>query len=125
MRYLIDTHIYIWMLMDPGRLKPAVKTTLEDARNPIFVSAVTGAEIAIKTALGKLRLNTDENEEVSRRGLLHLPLKFAHTAHLKHLADHHKDPFDRLLVAQAMHEELTLISDDPLIHKYPVKLFGR
>lgn len=123
MRYLIDTHIYIWMLMDPGRLKSSVKTALEDARNPIFVSAVTGAEIAIKTALGKIRLDTDENEEVTRRGLLHLPLTFAHTAHLKDLAPHHKDPFDRLLIAQAIHEELTLITDDPQIHKYPVKLF--
>lgn len=123
MRYLIDTHIYIWMLIEPDRLKPAAKTALEDPRNPIFVSAVTGAEIAIKTALGKIKLDTDENEEITRRGLLHLPLTFAHAVHLKDLPQHHKDPFDRLLVAQAIHEELTLITDDPQIHKYPVRLF--
>ncbi len=120
MRYLLDTHVFLWMLMAPDRLSPSVIEVLENPGNPVFVSAVTSAEIAIKTAMGKLRLETDENKEVTRRGLLHLPLSFEQTLRLKTLPPIHRDPFDRLLIAQALHEELTLVTGDAAILKYPV-----
>jgi len=95
---------------------------IRDRNNAIFVSAVSAVEIAIKAALGKLEAPSDLEEEIPIRGYSHLPLRYAHGAAMRSLPMHHQDPFDRMLIAQARLEGLTIISHDRKFESYPVAL---
>lgn len=96
------------------------RAALLDPGNDVMVSAVSPWEIAIKVAVGRLSLTGDLTAEIERFGFRELPVRFAHGAALRGLPPLHRDPFDRMLVAQAQHEGLTLVTRDPQVRAYPV-----
>lgn len=121
MRLLLDTHVLLWSLTEPRKLSGRTRAALEDTANEVFVSAVSGWEIAVKRTLGKLEAPDDLEAGIVRHGFLLLNLTFAHAAHAAALPPHHGDPFDRMLVAQAQIERLILVTSDARIALYRVR----
>lgn len=122
MNYLLDTHVFLWVLADPGRLSKKALAAIRNPNHAVFISAVTSVEISIKQALGKLEAPEGLEDEIGHRGFQHLPLSYRHGTRMRNLPPYHQDPFDRMLIAQAMEESLTLISHDRKMEKYPVNL---
>lgn len=122
MNLLLDTHVFLWMLAAPERLSDKARKVLVDPRHTVFLSAVSGVEIAIKRALGKLTAPAGLAEEATHRGLTDLPLTFRHAEVLESLPPHHADPFDRILLAQALAEGLTLVTHDRKFEAYAAKI---
>lgn len=126
MRLLLDTHVWLWAIVEPGRLHPDVRRALEDEHRPVFLSAASSWEIAIKHRLGKLPLPLPPREFVESRlvrdRIRPLPVEHRHALEVAELPDHHRDPFDRLLVAQARLENLLLVTVDPALEPYDVSL---
>jgi PIN domain nuclease of toxin-antitoxin system len=119
---LLDTHVLIWW--DEGRrLAPEARRAIEEA-DAVYVSAATAWEIAIKIGLGRLRPTRTVEEATRESGFLELPVTFRHAERVAALPAHHRDPFDRLLVAQAEVEELTVVTRDPVFGRYPVAVIG-
>src|SRR5262249_44817102 len=120
-RLLLDTHALLWALGDPRRLPALVVDSLRDPDNDVYVSAVSTWEIAIKAALGKLEADLAATVRALRAAdFEELPITIAHTVRVRTLPDQHRDPFDRLLVAQALEDGLTIVTHDPLVAAYPV-----
>ena len=120
MNVLLDTHVLIWW--DEGRrIAAAARQAIEEA-DAVYVSAASAWEVAIKTALGRLRPTRTVEEAASESGFLELPVTFRHAERVTGLPPHHRDPFDRLLVAQMLVEELTLVTRDPVFVRYGVAL---
>ncbi|MES2319650.1 MAG: type II toxin-antitoxin system VapC family toxin [Pseudomonadota bacterium] len=122
MKYLLDTHILLWAAGNPPALSKAARLILEDPDNELIYSAASLWEIAIKRGLGRPDFQVDPR--LLRRGLLdngytELPISGAHTVAIDGLPTLHKDPFDRILIAQAMVEGFTLLTADPIIARYP------
>jgi len=126
MRYLLDTHIFLWWNIDDPQLSTIAKEIIADGNNEIFVSAATACEIAIKAARGRLSLPEDPTRYISGRLSLHgfqaLPIQIHHAAQVYKLPMHHADPFDRLLIAQSQLESMPLITVDADIRKYEVEV---
>ena len=122
MAYLLDTHVVLWLLSDPGRISVAVQATLADPQTALFLSAVSLWEIEIKSGLGKLDAPSDLLEQLRQVRIAELPLQFKHTRNLRALPSIHRDPFDRMLIAQAQSADLTLVTADPVIAQYPVRV---
>ena len=124
MRILLDTHVWLWMWGEPERLRNEARTIVEDPATELHVSAVSAWEIAIKAGVGRLRLPGTAQEWLSdprhRRDLRELPITFEHAMRAAGLPPHHRDPFDRMLVAQAQTEGLTLLSADRQLIAYDV-----
>ena len=124
MKALLDTHAFIWWANEPARLSPKALTLCQDRSHTILLSLVSVWEIQIKYQLGKLQLRlslAELIEEQQRANQLEiLPITLIHILGLTDLPTHHRDPFDRLLIAQAVSERLTLISHDPHIAQYHV-----
>jgi PIN domain nuclease of toxin-antitoxin system len=120
-RLLLDTHILLWALADDPALKPAWRTTLDEAES-IHVSAATVWEIAIKRALGKLRVDGDLARAAREAGCLPLPITWEHGEAAGGLPAHHADPFDRLLIAQGRLEGLMILTADAMFARYDVAL---
>jgi PIN domain nuclease of toxin-antitoxin system len=118
MNLLLDTHVVLWAFTNDPALSPAARTAITDGNNLVFVSAATAWEIAIKRALGKLQAPSNYEEELSRHRFTPLDISTAHALAVEHLPPIHQDPFDRMLVAQAMLEKLTLVTRDPRILQY-------
>jgi PIN domain nuclease of toxin-antitoxin system len=128
-RFLADTHCWLWLQVSPERLAPAVLSLLEDPANDLLLSAASSWEIAIKYRIGKLPLPEPPSRYVPRRmaasGSRGLAIEHAHSLRAAELPLHHRDPFDRLLVAQAQIEKLVVITVDPEFEKYDVEVrFG-
>ena len=120
MNVLLDTHVLIWW--DEGRrIAAEARQAIEEA-DAVYVSAASAWEVAIKTALGRLRPTRTVEEAASDSGFLELPITFRHAEWVTGLPPHHRDPFDRMLVAQAAVEELTLVARDPVFARYRVAL---
>ena len=120
MNVLLDTHVLIWW--DEGRrIAAEARQAIEEA-DSVYVSAVSAWEVAIKTGLGRLRPTRTVEEAASESGFLELPVTFRHAERVTRLPPHHRDPFDRMLVAQAAVEELTLVTRDPVFARYGVAL---
>lgn len=122
MKLLLDTHLLLWAAGDPGKLSAAALAMIEDTENELFFSAANLWEIAIKRGLGRADFHVDAR--VLRRGLLdngysELPITSEHAVAIDVLPPIHKDPFDRILVAQAMVEGITLLTTDSLVAQYP------
>ena len=118
MRLLIDTHVFLWAMGGDKKLPKRAEATMLSA-DAVFVSAASIWEISIKSGLGKL--DVDVNELVARMkeaGFRELPVTAVHAAAVRALPDIHRDPFDRLLVAQAVTEPLRLLTDDDNVAKY-------
>jgi PIN domain nuclease of toxin-antitoxin system len=125
MKYLLDTHILIWLDSDQEKLSSKVAQLCTDRSNRLLVSVATVWEMQIKILIGKLTLPDTLANTISGQvtnGIQLLPINLPHILELAHLPDHHKDPFDRLLIAQARTGQATLISNDPQIAKYPVNV---
>lgn len=122
MNYLLDTHVFLWVIGDATRLNPKVAAEIQNTRNAVFVSAVSSVEIAIKSGLGKLEAPDDLEDEIGLRGFNHLPLQYRHGSGLRALPPHHQDPFDRMLIAQAIQEKLTIITHDRKFSNYSVEI---
>lgn len=122
MRLLLDTHLVLWMFFEPRRLSARARSIVEDRKNGLIYSTVSLWEIAIKRGLGKKGFQVDPR--TLRRTLLddgyeELAVLGQHAIEIDILPPIHKDPFDRILIAQAMVEGITLLTADPLIAKYP------
>ncbi len=126
MKLLLDTHAFLWWDTDADQLPATLLETLQDPAHELILSVVSVWEMQIKAALGKLELRTPLDtivrEQQSKNGLAVLPVYLEHVLALEKLADHHKDPFDRLLIAQAKTEALTLVSKDDAFKLYSVAL---
>ncbi len=129
MKLLLDTHAMIWAFAEPEKLPPKARAAVEDTRNDVWVSSATTWEVTIKHALGRMPLPTSPAVYLAARiahyGFKELPISVAHTLAVAGLPNHHRDPFDRMLVAQAQVEGLTLVSVDPQIAKYRVHLLAQ
>lgn len=120
MRLLLDTHVLLWALADDARLLPSARDRIADGRSSVFVSAVSAWEITIKRALGKLRVPDDLVEQLRMARFEDLDITIEHALAVADLPDHHRDPFDRLLVAQARVDGLTIVTHDPQVQQYDV-----
>lgn len=120
-RLLLDTHAFLWWLVDDPRLGEKARGVIADPANEVFVSAASGWEAAIKAVLGKLELPGPLDAVVEEEGFTHLPISFFHGEQAGSLPPHHRDPFDRMLVAQAQAEGLTVVTADPDIAAYGVR----
>ena len=125
MKFLLDTHVWLWLQASPERIEPATLSQLEDVGNELLLSAASSWEIAIKCAIGRLELPVAPNEYVESRmaqsGTRGLPVQHRHALHVATLPLYHRDPFDRLLVAQARIEEAVLVTTDRQIRHYDVE----
>ncbi|MCY3606428.1 MAG: type II toxin-antitoxin system VapC family toxin [Gammaproteobacteria bacterium] len=119
-RLLLDTHAFIWWLSDVPQLSRLAHDGIADPRNEVLVSAITGWEIAVKRAKGRITAPDNLGTMVTERGFTHLPLTFQHAEQAGRLPMHHRDPFDRFLVAQAQTEDLVLVTRDERISLYDV-----
>lgn len=120
MRALVDTHIVLWWLADDPRLSEVHRTMIQDDANTLFVSAITLAEIAIKSSLGKLHAPRVSAELLTSEGFSLLPFVASHAEELRDLPWHHRDPFDRMLVSQALVERLPLLTVDRRLPAYEI-----
>jgi PIN domain nuclease of toxin-antitoxin system len=121
--FLLDTHAFIWLTEEDPNL-PADLRTLIDTAETVYLSIVSLWEIAIKLNIGKLSLQRSYESigaALEDSDILILPISFADTVQIRHLPLHHKDPFDRLLIAQAMNHNLTIISTDIAFDAYPIQ----
>jgi PIN domain nuclease of toxin-antitoxin system len=125
MRLLLDTHTLLWSLTDVSRLSKKAKQLIEDGENDILVSAASAFEIALKTQLGKLRLpakpSTFISEQMLQKDFRPLSITANHALYVFELPALHRDPFDRLLIAQSHLEQLPIITSDALISQYAIK----
>ena len=122
MKLLIDTNILLWAVLDDRRFPTAAAALLSDPENELFVSSATIWEVAIKSALNKPGFNIDVDalrRNLLNNGYLELPITSAHAAYVRNLPPIHKDPFDRILVAQATVEGITLLTTDRKVARYP------
>lgn len=119
MTLLLDTHAFIWW--DNNALPKSARRLIENA-DEVFVSAVSAWEIAIKSSLGKITAKAPLEEAIADYGFSALPILVAHADAVRSLPMHHRDPFDRLLVAQARVERLTILSRDPALRAYDVSI---
>lgn len=123
MRYLLDTHVLLWWIDDDPKLRTDTRKTVTNPDHDIVVSAASIWEAAIKRAVGKLCFETPVLLDTLRRGGLRvLPITAQHALAAGDLPRHHDDPFDRMLVAQAMAEDLTVITRDVRLRAYPVAI---
>lgn len=119
MRLLLDTHVFLWAVADSPRLNAEARRMIADAE-VVHVSAASVWEAAIKVRLGKLRADVDALAgAIAGSGFVELPVRAAHCAGVALLPEHHADPFDRLLVAQALAEPLRLVTADAQLARYP------
>ncbi len=118
MKIIIDTHIYLWALGEPEKIDDEKRSALEDLSNTIYVSAISIAEIMIKASLQKLRIDFDPVELAKKSGFRLLDFSAEAGLLLKDMPFHHKDPFDRMLVAQSITENYPIMTEDPKIGLY-------
>ena len=124
MRLLLDTHVFLWARASDPRLSRKARSALLNDENELLLSVVSAWEIILKQQAGRLELEQPPAEylesRVAESGATWLPLEFRHLRQLGRLPLHHRDPFDRLLVAQALAEGLTLVTSDVNIRRYKV-----
>ncbi|ANE54113.1 type II toxin-antitoxin system VapC family toxin [Methylomonas sp. DH-1] len=124
MKLLLDTHIFLWLNDDPKQLASTVQTLLSSGEHELYLSIATPWEIQIKCQLGKLSLAMPIEELVDKNrtenNIQLLPVELSHISYLAQLPPHHKDPFDRILIAQAIVEDMTIITADHAFTNYSV-----
>jgi len=125
-RLLVDTNAWLWMIAAQGRLNTVARGLVQDRRNELFLSAASSWEIAIKHAMGRLDLPARPEglipEQMRKSGVVGLAIEHAHALRVNSLPAHHRDPFDRLLVAQAQVESLAILTADAVFQRYDVEV---
>ncbi len=125
MRFLLDTHSFLWWVHKDDRLSSTVREILSEGRNKIFFSVASAWEISIKAGLGHLDIPRGPEQFIMRHTELNdfavLPIHLRHALRVYDLPGHHRDPFDRILVAQAQAEDIPILTVDPEIARYPVE----
>jgi PIN domain nuclease of toxin-antitoxin system len=125
-RLLLDTHVFLWMQSDPDRMSQQALALVESTRHQLLFSAASSWEIAIKVALGKLHLPDEPETWVPLRmrssGVSPLVIEHGHALAAGALPSHHRDPFDRLLIAQAQHERVPVVTADPAFAAYELEI---
>jgi PIN domain nuclease of toxin-antitoxin system len=126
MKALLDTHAFLWWITDDPCLSSHVREIIADGDNELFLSAASGWEMAIKAKLGKLHLPDNPEsfvlDQLAINAIESLPVQMGHALRVYALPEHHRDPFDRMLVAQAQSERIPILTADPLIAQYAVKV---
>lgn len=126
MKLLLDTHTFIWWDSEPAKLSASALSVCQDQANTLILSVVCVWEIQIKSQLGKLKLNLPLSEIIQSQRQMNnvqiLTVELDHVLELQNLPYHHKDPFDRLLIAQANVEDVLLVSGDSVFSEYPINL---
>jgi PIN domain nuclease of toxin-antitoxin system len=121
MRLLLDTHVFLWFMTGDKRLSGRVRRAIEDIESELFLSVASVWEMAIKASLGRLILPGPVAEYVAEKldnGFRILPVEWTHASAVEKLPFHHRDPFDRLLIAQAIAENIPIVTADPIFHVY-------
>jgi PIN domain nuclease of toxin-antitoxin system len=121
-KIILDTHIFLWALSDPGRIHPDKIVEIETLANTIFVSSISIAEIMIKASINKLDIEFDPIEMVKNSGFEFLDFSAKDAVLLKDMPFHHKDPFDRMLIAQSIANKYHIMSNDRKFKMYDCKL---
>jgi PIN domain nuclease of toxin-antitoxin system len=123
-KLLLDTHAFLWWASGDPRLSSRAAGLISDAENDVFFSAASAWEIVIKSGLGRVRLPDAPKrylpDRMARHGFAVLPVQMRHAIRVHDLPPLHRDPFDRMLVAQALAEDMALLSGDPHVARYPV-----
>jgi len=125
MAYLLDTHAFLWFINGSNELSPKAKKIIQDPENTMYMSIASFWEIAIKLNIGKLSLDISFDElkkEADKNDFRMLPIQYEDTRVLTSLELFHKDPFDRILIAQAIQNNLTMITRDSNFDAYPVRI---
>lgn len=126
MKVLLDTHAFLWWIADHPNLSADARQIIADGDNEVYFSTVSAWEIAIKTRTGRLELPRDlegfVTDQVARNAFQVLPVSLAHALHVHTLPDHHRDPFDRMLVAQSRVEKLPVVGRDRHFEAYGVEM---
>lgn len=126
MRVLLDTHTFLWWITDDPRLSREAREIIGKGENELYLSAASGWEMVIKAKLGRLQLSDDPEffipEQMSHNAIVSLPIQISHVLHAYQLPDYHSDPFDQLLIAQAQLEDMPILTADPQIARYPVRV---
>ena len=118
MKLLLDTHTFLWALSEPNRMSKKQIAALEDPTNKVYVSSISITEIAIKASFGKLELSFDPIDAAERSGFEMLDFSAKDALLLKDLPFHHRDPFDRMLITQAISRKLIFVTQDSLMDPY-------
>lgn len=126
MKVLLDTHAFLWWITDNPRISPRMRDVVQDAENELYLSAASGWEIAIKAQLGRLQLPSEPDvylvRQMSLNAIRPLPITMRHAFFVCGLPDIHKDPFDRMIVAQSILEQMPLLTNDGNIPKYGIEV---
>ena len=126
MKALLDTHAFLWWISDDHKLSERAREIISEGRNELYFSAASGWEISIEAGLGRLEVPEDLEpfmaDQLSRNAFQVLPIYLRHALYVRSLPDHHRDPFDRVLVSQAILEEMPLLSADPQISRYAAEV---
>lgn len=125
-RLLLDTHTFLWWIDDAPELSETARQAISNADNECFISVASCWEMAIKSSLGKLSLSKPVDrfvlEQITENGFLMLNIELRHAAKVESLPFHHRDPFDRLLIGQAISDKLTLVTADRMFSHYEIPL---
>ncbi len=126
MKALLDTHVFLWWVLDDERLTPYMREYIADKGHNLLLSSASCWEIAIKAKMGRLKISENPEKFILDQMILNnisgLSIQLVHALHIYNLPYHHRDPFDRMLVAQAGIEKIPIITNDHLITKYDVKI---
>lgn len=127
MRVLLDTHVFLWMISAPDKLSTLARRIIEAEDNELYLSVVSGWEITIKTQIKKLILPIESDlyieNQIEENSIVVLPIKLKHALYTGKLPEFHRDPFDRMIIAQGIVEDLPILTDDSMIKKYPVEIY--
>ncbi len=128
MKVLLDTHVFLWWIIDDDRISPKAGEIMRSGDNKLFLSVASGWEIAIKSSLGKIKIPGEKHlapfihEQIKENGMSILPIHMSHALHVYQLPYYHSDPFDRILIAQAQLEKLPLLSADGQFQQYDIEV---
>lgn len=122
MRILLDTHVLLWWLEDDAALSSDFRSAISSVRNEVWVSAISLVEISIKQSLDKLHAPFISDDLIAEQGMATLAFDAAHARKVRELPMHHRDPFDRMLIAQAIEDDLVLATVDSRLSRYEVRL---
>lgn len=127
MRAILDTHTFLWWITDSDELSRKARQILRDPENELYLSAASGWEIALKMRLGRITISGEPEsvipEQMATNAILGLPIHLSHALRTSRLPRHHRDPFDRILIAQAMVEHMPIITRDEAIKQYEVQTY--